>query len=41
MITIATFPVLAAAGYSMAYLLGGGGIVGALLIFMAAKAAGK
>lgn len=34
-------PAFAAAGYSAAYLLGGGGIVGALLIFMVAKMAGK
>jgi hypothetical protein len=38
---LATVPMFAAAGYSMAYLLGGGGVVGALVIFMVAKAAGK
>jgi hypothetical protein len=30
-------PVLAAAGYSMVYLLGGGGLVGAIVIFIIAK----
>lgn len=30
-------PVLAAAGYSMVYLLGGGGLVGAIVIFVIAK----
>ena len=34
-------PVVAAAGYSMAYLLGGGGLVGALVIFVVAKMFGK
>jgi hypothetical protein len=34
-------PVVAAAGYSMMYLLGGGGIVGALVIFVVAKMFGK
>jgi hypothetical protein len=31
----------AAAGYSMIYLLGGGGLVGAILIFIVAKMFGK
>ena len=31
----------AAAGYSMIYLLGGGGLVGAILIFFVAKMFGK
>ena len=36
------FPtVLAAAGYSLLYMLGGGGIGVALLIFIAAKMLGK
>ena len=34
-------PVLAAADYSLVYLLGGGGLLGALLIFVVAKAMGK
>lgn len=38
---LATVPVFAAAGYSMAYLLGGGGLLGALAIFVVMKAAGK
>lgn len=33
--------VLAAAGYSLLYLLFGGGLVGAALIFMVAKMLGK
>jgi len=31
----------AAAGYSLIYLLGGGGLVGAVLIFFVAKMLGK
>lgn len=31
----------AAAGYSLVYLLGGGGLVGALVIFVVAKMFGK
>jgi hypothetical protein len=34
-------PVIAAAGYSMVYLLGGGGLFGALVIFVVAKMMGK
>lgn len=35
-------PILfAAAGYSLIYLLGGGGLVGAILIFVVAKMFGK
>ena len=34
-------PLLAAAGYSMLYLLFGGGIRGAVLIFIVAKMLGK
>ena len=30
-------PLFAAAGYSMVYLLGGGGLVGAFVIFVIAK----
>lgn len=36
----AAFP-LAAAGYSLVYLLAGGGFFGALVIFMIMKMAGK
>jgi len=31
----------AAAGYSLMYLLGGGGLLGAIVIFIAAKMLGK
>jgi len=34
-------PVVAAAGYSLVYLLGGGGLFGALIIFVVAKMFGK
>lgn len=34
-------PLFAAAGYSMVYLLGGGGLFGALVIFVVAKMLGK
>jgi hypothetical protein len=34
-------PVLAAAGYSLVYLLAGGGLLGAIVIFFIAKALGK
>ena len=34
-------PMFAAAGYSAMYLLGGGGIVGAIVIFAVAKMMGK
>ncbi|HEV2972352.1 MAG TPA: hypothetical protein VGY55_20425 [Pirellulales bacterium] len=32
---------IAAAGYSLVYLLGGGGLLGALVIFVVAKLLGK
>jgi hypothetical protein len=38
---IAFFPIFAAAGYSFLYLLLGGGLGGAILIFIAAKMLGK
>lgn len=42
MIELIIPPVMfAAAGYSMLYLLGGGGLVGAILIFVVAKMFGK
>ena len=34
-------PLFAAAGYSMVYLLGGGGLFGAFVIFVVAKMLGK
>jgi hypothetical protein len=36
-----TVPVIAAAGYSLVYLLAGGGIFGAIVIFFIAKVLGK
>ena len=41
MIAILTFPMLAAAGYSLVYMLFGGGLLGAIVIFFIAKMAGK
>jgi len=41
MIAIVIPSILAAAGYSLMYLLGGGGLVGAILIFIVAKMLGK
>jgi hypothetical protein len=41
MIALALTPVFAAAGYSVIYLLGGGGLVGAIVIFFIAKMLGK
>jgi hypothetical protein len=38
---IAFIPIFAAAGYSFLYLLLGGGLGGAILIFIAAKMLGK
>lgn len=38
---IASSLILAAAGYSLVYMLLGGGFVGALVIFIVAKALGK
>jgi hypothetical protein len=34
-------PLIAAAGYSLIYMLGGGGIVGAIVIFIIAKMLGR
>jgi hypothetical protein len=34
-------PLFAAAGYSLIYMLGGGGIVGAIVIFVIAKMLGR
>lgn len=41
MLTLLMAPVLAAAGYSLIYLLFGGGLGGAVLIFIIAKMLGK
>ena len=41
MIALSITPLFAAAGYSLIYLLGGGGLVGAILIFVVAKMFGK
>ena len=41
MIALIVEPVIAAAGYSMVYILGGGGLLGALIIFVVAKMMGK
>jgi len=41
MIALIMAPMFAAAGYSMLYLLFGGGIGGAILIFIVAKMIGK
>ena len=41
MIAILIQPILAAAGYSLIYLLLGGGLGGAFLIFIVAKLLGK
>lgn len=37
---LATAPMFAAAGYSAMYLLGGGGLLGAVVIFVVAKMTG-
>ena len=41
MIALAFTPMFAAAGYSLVYLLAGGGLFGALIIFIVAKLFGK
>jgi hypothetical protein len=38
---LATVPMFAAAGYALVYLLAGGGLGGAILIFIVAKLLGK
>jgi len=38
---LAVMPMFAAAGYSLIYLLGGGGLIGAVLIFIIARMMGK
>lgn len=39
--TLAVVPMFAAAGYALVYLLAGGGLGGAILIFIVAKMFGK
>jgi hypothetical protein len=41
MIALLISPLFAAAGYSLVYLLAGGGLGGAILIFIVAKMLGK
>jgi hypothetical protein len=41
MIAVIVQPMLAAVGYSLIYLLGGGGLFGAFVIFVVAKMFGK
>ena len=41
MIALTLIPIVAAAGYSLVYLLAGGGLAGAILIFIIAKMIGK
>jgi len=39
--TLVVAPLFAAAGYSLVYLLAGGGVFGALVIFVVAKMLGR
>ena len=41
MIALLVLPMFAAGGYSLVYLLGGGGLFGAIVIFVLAKMLGK
>jgi hypothetical protein len=41
MITLAMIPIFGAVGYSLLYLLFGGGLFGAVVIFFIARAFGK
>jgi hypothetical protein len=41
MIALIIHPMFAAVGYSLIYLLGGGGVFGAIVIFFIAKMFGK
>jgi hypothetical protein len=41
MIALMIHPLFAAAGYSLVYLLGGGGLFGAAVIFIIAKMLGR
>jgi hypothetical protein len=38
MLALTIFPMFAAAGYALIYMLGGGGLFGALVVFFVAKA---
>ncbi len=40
-VLVTTAPLFAAAGYSLVYLLCGGGVAGAVVIFIVAKMLGK
>lgn len=41
MFPVAELTMVAAAGYSLIYMLGGGGLIGAIVIFFVAKMLGK
>ena len=41
MIALLILPMFGAAGFSLVYLLGGGGLLGAIVIFFVAKMFGK
>ena len=41
MIALIAIPMFGAAGFSLMYLLGGGGLAGAILIFIVAKMLGR
>jgi hypothetical protein len=41
MITLAMVPMFGAIGYSLLYLLLGGGVFGAIVVFLIARAAGR
>jgi len=41
MLALTLIPVFAAAGFSLVYLLAGGGVFGAIVIFIVAKMFGK
>ena len=41
LLALTVTPMFAAAGYSLVYLLGGGGLFGAVVIFFIAKMLGK
>lgn len=41
MIALTIFPLMAAAGYSLVFLIAGGGLVGAFVTFMIAKMLGR
>ena len=41
MVVLTIIPMFGAAGFSLVYLLGGGGLLGAIVIFFVAKMIGK